>query len=183
MRVYASNPYLIGHATISQVREEFIEFLKHIEGCKSALEIGSLYGGSASRIGQALTPGGRLVSIDLGMEPLKKDWVTLPTLLHRLSAIPDRDVHLLIGNSTSSDIIEEARKLGPYDLVFIDGGHTEDAVQSDWNNYGPMGKIVAFHDINSCDGVKAVWKRVRNAHAKHVEIIHGPEAGTGIVWR
>jgi hypothetical protein len=48
--------------------------------------------------------------------------------------------HLVRGDSTDSETIAEVRKLGPYDVVFIDGGHTEQIVRSDLACYGRMVK-------------------------------------------
>lgn len=43
---------------------------------------------------------------------------------------------------------ELARELGRFDLVFIDAAGTLDEVRRDWTLYGPLGRIVAFHDIS-----------------------------------
>ena len=44
------------------------------------------------------------------------------------------------------------RQHGPYDLVFIDGDHSPAGVRADWQNYGPMARLVAFHDIDAEHG-------------------------------
>lgn len=169
-------------AEFSQVESEFVELEKICAQGRSCLEIGSLYGGSAKRLAEAMPEGSRMVCLDLGFEPLKKGWRTLPALLYRLETIQGRDVTLILGNSSTEIAREEAAKLGPYDLVFIDAGHDYVQVQADWEFYGKLGKIVAFHDIVSCQGSQALWNDIKGGY-KHVEIIHGKAAGIGILWR
>jgi predicted O-methyltransferase YrrM len=57
------------------------------------------------------------------------------------------DTHLIWGDSTAAEVIEKLMALGPFDAIFIDANHTSLIVEKDWANYGPMGRIVAFHDI------------------------------------
>ena len=55
----------------------------------------------------------------------------------------------ICGDSHSLDVIEQARKISPFDFVFIDGDHTRPAVENDFWNYLPMvrsGGIIALHD-------------------------------------
>ncbi len=114
-------------------------------GVKSFLEIGSKYGGSIKVVANALPKGSRIVSVDLGRNG--------PALAETISELKQGgyDARLIIGNSTFDGIIAQAKALGPYDAVFIDGDHRMPALQSDWDHYGRMGKIIGFHDI--------AWKR------------------------
>jgi len=84
------------------------------------------------------------------------------------------DAKLIIGNSTNQDVIAKARKLGPYDVVFIDGDGTYDGVLRDWYNYGPMAKkLVVFHNIINTavyDGrpgleVSKVWDKIKSTES------------------
>lgn len=127
--------------------EDFINILRGA-GARSYLEIGGKFGGSLWLVGNALPKGSRLVSVDLphGDTSFKE---TLPHLQQCVSELSKRgyDAHVIIGDSTSQEVVEKAKALGPYDAVFIDANHTIPYVKKDWENYGPMGKIVAFHDI------------------------------------
>ena len=158
----------------SQVETEFQELEKLCAAGTSCLEIGSHYGGSAQRLAKAMPPGSKFVSIDLGLNAVY--------LLEKLLAIQDRDITYIHGNSYAGAVVKQAERLGPYDLVFIDGGHHYEEVKSDWLNYGPMGKIVAFHDIVSCSGVATLWGEIK-PHYRHAEHVHGGSAGLGILWR
>lgn len=118
------------------------------EGVKSYLEIGSKFGGSLWKVANSLPSGSKIVSVDLphGDKSFKE---SLPPLQECISALRNKgyQTSLIIGDSTNEGVISDARKLGPYDAIFIDANHTLPFVRKDWENYGPMGKIVAFHDI------------------------------------
>jgi len=183
---------------LQNVREhtEFLQLLKS-EGVLSYLEIGSMYGGSLWRTANALPKGSRIVSIDY--------MVDTPEAKHSLQACVlelnevGYDAHLILGDSTASETIDKAAALGPYDCVFIDGAHTLEAVSNDWSNYGPMGRLVAFHDISWNDtwkssvpgrvskpmGVPALWNSLKTNY-KHVELqyqIPRNYYGIGVLWK
>lgn len=174
----------------------FLTLLKQ-EGIKSYLEIGSMYGGSLWRAAHVMPKGSRVVSVDYATH-------TPEALPHLQEAVNDLksegyDVHLLHADSTAPETVEKIAALGPFDCVFIDGSHTLEAVEADWKNYGPMGRIVAFHDIawnstwkSSVPGritmpifVPQVWDRVKKDY-RHKEFKFHPSGnyyGIGILWR
>lgn len=112
---------------------------------------------------------------------------------HRLRE-QGHDVHLLWGDSQDARIIEEARTFGPYDAIFIDADHRMAGVTADWNNYGPMGRIIAFHDIawrrapewvGTRIDVPQFWDSIKNDY-RHVEFRFcdtGKNNGIGVLWR
>lgn len=98
-------------------------------------------------------------------------------------------LNLIQGDSHSADVVEQARKDGPYDLVFIDADHTYDAVKADWENYGPMcapGGLVVFHDIAERPeyGVAQLWAELRPGR-RTLAIWAGAAAycGIGVVFQ
>lgn len=181
---------------VLQNLEELYEFMRFINanGVQSYLEIGSKNGGSLWRIANSLPKRSRVVSVDLphGDYSFKN---TLPNLEACVKELRHRkyDAHLLIGDSTDPKIIDEVRNLGPFDLCFIDANHTEPYVRKDWMNYGPMCKMVAFHDISWIRpepydskkmpiDVPEVWKEIRNGY-RFMEIRKCPrDNGIGILW-
>jgi len=58
---------------------------------------------------------------------------------------------IICGDSTSEEVIQQARELGPFDCVFIDGNHSYEYVKKDLENYSELvnvGGIVSLHDAN-----------------------------------
>jgi hypothetical protein len=166
----------------------FIELIKR-EKAGSYLEIGSKFGGSFWAIVQALPRGARAVAVDEG-----RDRGDLETIIRDLR---DRgyDARCIIGDSTNEKVVERVRSLGPYDMCLIDANHTEPFVRKDWENYGPMARMVAFHDIaygrEEPDPTKLpidvpkVWAELK-ADYVHEEIklcATGEDNGIGILWR
>jgi hypothetical protein len=176
--------------------DEFNEFLRFIKKHKVQryLEIGSKHGGSFWRISTSLPRGSRVVSVDLphGDTSFKESESNLRACVKRLKEI-GYDAHLFLSDSTDSKTVDAVRALGPFDLVFIDANHTEPYVWKDWQNYGPMAPVVAFHDIayyraqpNSKKmpiDVPKVWAQLKQQH-KHIEIKRCvQDNGIGILWR
>ena len=69
-------------------------------------------------------------------------------------------------DSTRPSTVAMVRAFAPYDLVFIDGAGTLEAAEQDWLNYGPLGRVVCFHDIRNpepetCGLVAQLWRRLR----------------------
>ena len=94
-------------------------------------------------------------------------------------------------------MIDQVTKLGPFDAVFIDANHNLPYVKADWDNYGPMARLVAFHDIAWKRGPDHVYKTKNRIEVpqfwselkfnySYEEFISGPDAkdnGIGVVWR
>jgi predicted O-methyltransferase YrrM len=176
--------------------DEFKEFLKLVraEKVRSYLEIGSKHGGSLWRIANELPKGSRVVSVDLPHgDGSFKD--SEPNLRQCVEELWKRgyDAHLFLTDSTDASTIESVKSLGPFDLVFLDGNHSDPFLRSDWQHYGGLGKMVAFHDIKwpptrpppkgmACD-VMAFWKGLKSDH-RHVEFCRRrDECGIGVLWR
>lgn len=156
-------------------------------GARSFLEIGSKFGGSLWRIARSLPKGSRVVSVEL--------YPPAP-LLRCIEALREEgyDAHLIVGNSMDPATIDKVKKRGPYDALFIDGNHKLMYVRSDWERYGPMAKLIAFHDIGWRRAVPAspnrilvpeFWDSIKGDH-RHQEILLDPEKnayGIGVIWR
>jgi predicted O-methyltransferase YrrM len=165
--------------------DAFIAILRR-EGCRSFLEIGSKFGATLWRVANALPKGSRIVSVDINVNG--RD---LRECVYALQS-KGYDAHLIIGNSKSEITAKQARRLGPYDALFIDGNHKLEYVESDWKTYGPMAKIVGFHDIGWRRATPAApnrilvpefWATIKDDY-RHDEILHDPnQNGIGVIWR
>lgn len=179
-----------------QNADEAVRFCNLIreQGVRSYLEIGSKFGGSFWWNVQAMPSGSKAVSVDLphGDTSFKE---TLPHLKECVEILRKRkyDTHLIVGDSTDPAVIDQVRAHGPYDLVFIDANHTEPYVRKDWENYGKMARIVAFHDISWIPRpepskkmpieVPKVWAELKNKY-RHLEITTPGtrDNGIGVLW-
>lgn len=170
---------------LEQNDAEFGAMLKHIAGCRSALEIGSRYGFSLMWIAAAIRAKSRIVAVDLpygnhgGMPDPE------PMLRGNVKRIADagHEAHLFLGDSHAPTLVKAVQALGPYDFCFIDGDHSYDGVKADWENYGSHAKIVAFHDIVNNVGCFRLWQEIKAAGYRTVEYTSSLWLGIGIVFK
>lgn len=173
----------------------FLKLLKQ-ENVKSYLEIGSKFGGSLWRVANSLPKGSRVVAVDLphGDTSFKESQPHLEECVRRLRQ-SGYDAHLFLGSSTDPEIIAKVTALSPFDLCLIDGNHTEPYVRADWANYGPLAKIVTFHDIGWKIGdrstkkmpieVPKVWAELKQQFRhQEIKMCHTKQDnGFGVLWR
>jgi cephalosporin hydroxylase len=165
------------------------------EKVKSYLEIGSKFGGSLWTIATSLPKGSRIVSVDLphGDTSFKENLPHLQDCVARLRKM-GYDSHLFVGDSTNPEIVAKVKELSPFDVCLIDANHTEPFVRKDWANYGPMCRMVAFHDISwkledrstkkMPIDVPIVWAELKQQYPKHVEYKYNRrDNGIGVLWR
>jgi cephalosporin hydroxylase len=165
------------------------------EGCRSLLEIGSKFGGSLWPLATAMPAGSRVVAVDLpsGTKAYPASRVSLERVCLELRG-RGYDVHLIWGDSTDPKVIEQVHALAPFDACFIDANHTLPYVTKDWQTYGPMARIVAFHDIawrrapewvGTRIDVPELWETIKGQH-RHQEFKlcpTGKNNGIGVLWR
>lgn len=169
----------------------FIELLQR-ENVTRFLEVGSKFGGSLWRIGCSLPKGSRIVAVDM---PMSRE--TQGALELRVKQLTERgyDAHLILGDSTSPEVIEKVRELAPFAACLIDANHTLPYVTQDWINYGPMARMVAFHDIawkrppdwkgGYRIDVPQFWQSTKQDY-RHEEVRldkTGQDNGIGVLWR
>jgi predicted O-methyltransferase YrrM len=170
-------------ALLEQDAREFEQMLEHAKGAHSALEIGSRYGESIKLIASVMAPGGRVVAVDLPYSDCVDQPDPAPFLQKNMQMIANSgfDAKLFIGNSRHPDVVQGVKSLAPFDFVFIDGDHSEEGVKADWENYGPLGKIVAFHDIVNNAGCFKLWNEIKKTH-RTVEYTSSVWLGIGVVF-
>lgn len=172
--------------------EQFVALVRQ-ENVRRYLEIGSKHGGSLYWIGSALPWGSTIVAVDLphGDQSFKESQPHLEACGQALRA-KGYNAHVIIGDSTDPQVIEQVRLFGKFDLCFIDANHTERNVRLDFANYGPCARIIAFHDIAHVVQPKPpkmpievfkVWNEIKIGR-RHREIKCSPgHNGIGILWQ
>ena len=135
-----------------------------LTGCGPVLEIGSYCGKSTIYLAAAAIDGELVVTVDhhRGSEEHQPGWEyhdprlvdprtgrldTLPTLRATLAAAGLED-HVVVVVGRSADVARLWRT--PLGMVFIDGGHTEQAAMMDYQGWAPWvapGGVLAIHDV------------------------------------
>jgi cephalosporin hydroxylase len=150
-----------GHGLLHwQMPNQFSKYLVELSRhrIESYLEIGSRHGGTFVITVEYLSrfhPVRRAVAVDLGRS----------RTLERYAQ--DRDgVTVLQADSQSHEFRSVVESHGGFDLVLIDGDHSEEGCRSDFELVRDRARIIALHDIVGYDvpGVRTVWREVRTGH-------------------
>jgi predicted O-methyltransferase YrrM len=151
-------------------------------GSGIAVEIGTYCGKSTVYLGHAASvTGGQVITVDhhRGSEEHQAGWEyhdtsllddsgrldTLPVLRATLASAELEDVVTpIVGRS--GDVSRWWKQ--PIDFLFIDGGHTDTAAQTDFHGWAPwvrLGGALAIHDVfpNPDDGGQAPYRIYREA--------------------
>lgn len=142
---------------------------------RMVLEIGSLYGGTLWKWIQNSERGTKIISLDLipdnelhSMEDVLEARRLWATWANRAGV----DLVKMTGNSNEYEISKWVKTCAPFDFIFVDGGHDQKTVHTDWNLYFPMlkdGGVIAFHDIafdlenKFCIEVGVWWRQMKEA--------------------
>lgn len=160
--------------------EEEAKWLLNIlrrEKITSLLEVGSRNGFFFKEMALCCPPGSKVCSIDI---------IRPPQFEANLKELQEKGyaAEQYIGDSKSEGAVNWARSKGQFDFVFIDGDHETEAVRADWNNYGPMGKLVGFHDIvGQAEGVQYIWAEIKDNYKAYQQITCGKSwMGIGLVY-
>lgn len=170
----------------------FIALLKE-RGVMRYLEIGARHGDTFHAVMKALPAGSYGVAVDLpgGL------WGTAKSRIALTRAVADINCHgryafTLFGDSHTPLTAEHIHSMGPFDAVLIDGDHTLPGVTCDWQLYGNMAPLIAFHDIvgtGQCEKVSnnpvevpVLWEAIKEqALITHEFIAPGSLMGIGVV--
>ena len=164
-------------------------------GVTKYLELGARHGDTFWSVMTSLPVGSVGVAVDLpgGL------WGTEASRDHLQRAVADLcqrgyKASFLFGDSQTEATKRLIVGRGPFDAILIDGDHTLPGVTRDWDLYGDMAKIVAFHDIVGTGQAEKVygnpvevpilWDRIKHSGLVTVEYVgEGSAMGIGCVLR
>jgi predicted O-methyltransferase YrrM len=157
-----------------------------ISGVKSILEIGCRYGDSLRELASAAAPGAKIRAIDHGMPSGECPNPTVKELRHAIKwlKVEGFDAECYIGDSHDEDTLAWATKNGPYDFIYIDADHSYEGVKADYEQYGPLARMVGLHDIAHAPnaGPTRLWQEIVRNGVRTQECISSG-MGTGLVMR
>jgi DNA-binding transcriptional LysR family regulator len=119
------------------------------------MEIGVEHGGTFAITVELLRrfqPVRSAIAVDLG---------PMPRLISRYRRTRP-EVEFVAVNSGSQRFRDLVRERGPFDLVLVDGDHSEEGCMRDFEAVRGHARMIAFHDIEEphYPGVRAVWQSV-----------------------
>jgi predicted O-methyltransferase YrrM len=91
-----------------------------------------------------------------------------------------KNLTLICNDSTSQYSINNARKLGPFDLIFIDGNHDYEIAKKDFENYKEMisdNGVIILHDIKSKvhEGIPRLWNEITSKNEYEIDTVYNDD--------
>lgn len=161
-------------------------------GVTRYLEIGARHGDTFFEVMTSLPPGSSGVAVDLpgALWGQNKSRKSLEAAVSELVGMGYKAT-FLFGNSHQDSTRRLVKGRGPYDAVLIDGDHTLSGVTKDFDSYGKLAPLVAFHDIVGVGQTEKVsmrevevpvfWDCVKHRH-EHLEFVEaGSKMGIGVL--
>jgi len=170
------------------IKQEFSEILSLcnlLEKVKPkvVLEIGTAQGGSLFLFSKLADPNALIISIDLPEGKFGGGYKSYKTDFFKSFASTNQTIHLLRADSHSFETYDRVKKIlngRKIDFLFIDGDHTYDGVQRDFDQYSKLvdeNGLIGFHDIVSttdeCE-VKRFWNETKMRYRRTTEFVNDP---------
>lgn len=171
----------------------FISLLQERQ-VKRYLEVGARHGDTFYAVMTSLPSGSVGVAVDLPGALWGKAQ-SQGSLSEAVAELRRQGYHAsaIYGDSRTDATRALVHGRGPYDAILIDGDHTLAGVTADWEAYGPLAPVVAFHDIVGHDCVERVyqnpvqvpllWGALRVRHDFREFVDAGSRMGIGVVLK
>lgn len=103
--------------------------------------------------------------------------------IESISPVKVEGIKMYVGKSQDPTILKQCRHF--YDMVFVDGDHSAQAVRADYENFKGKCRYMAIHDIaglRDCEDVKKFWDFIKKYH-EHWEVFgqEGVHSGIGVI--
>jgi hypothetical protein len=172
----------------------FIDLLNE-RGVTRYAEIGARHGDTFWSVMTSLPVGSVGVAVDLpgGLWGTEKSRLSLERAVADLVSRGYKAT-CLFGDSQTEATRRIVRGRGPYDAILIDGDHSLAGVTRDWQLYGELAPLIAFHDIVGTGEIEKVhgspvevpilWQSILRTGAETREFVAPDSAmGIGVVLR
>lgn len=130
---------------------------------RTVVEIGSYLGASAVALAEGLKAAGnntaRVYCIDTWQNEGMSEGPADHMATFRRNTAPYDQLILPVRGRSTDVAAELLARIGPIDLLFVDGDHSYDGVLADWRTFGPAMRthgVAAFHDVAWAEGVQRV---------------------------
>ncbi|MDE1844294.1 MAG: class I SAM-dependent methyltransferase [Thaumarchaeota archaeon] len=185
---FSYDGYTIAPLQVIEEIKLLLEILYELKP-KTILEIGTAAGGTLFLLCKTADPKATIISVDLpegkfGGE-LYPDW---KNDFYKSFRTKEQNLHLIRSDSHSADTFKNIVKIletKKIDFILIDGDHTLEGVEKDFEMYSRLVSdegFIAFHDINpgpkeNVGEVPEFWKKMKSQH-ETLEIIDDKLGGT-----
>lgn len=146
-RLYVGHLNQTYHLGITMREIQFLESLSSLTDFKNIYIIGNSFGFSTLALA-LMNPQAKVVAIEIGMEPFTDGWISRTNEIAKAEGL---DITVVKGSSpqNNAEIIQREFD-GPVDFFFVDGLHTNEAVEQDFKSLRPFAHnrtIFGFHDV------------------------------------